>query len=161
MTLTELELKKHDLINTEESKRKKESYLKALEIIERKAREQLQTTNCWIKLTAENILEIIEIKIIPEPLEKLLAIYHRIESNNGSLGPALESFCKEIGDLIKSSKATLCNHCLQIIFRSQPYEKFDCVRYHLHCYQEKLEEDRNYQKYIEENFPTKKRSVAE
>jgi len=41
MTLTELELKKHDLINTEESKRKKESYLKALEIIERKAREQL------------------------------------------------------------------------------------------------------------------------
>ncbi|HUS50365.1 MAG TPA: hypothetical protein VMZ91_09380, partial [Candidatus Paceibacterota bacterium] len=77
MTLTEFELKEYDLIITKESKEKKESYLKALEIIERKAREQRQTTNGWIKIAADNILETLEI-FPDDPLEKLLAIYQFI-----------------------------------------------------------------------------------
>jgi len=160
MTLTEFELKEYDLIITKESKEKKESYLKALEIIERKAREQRQTTNGWIKIAADNILETLEI-FPDDPLEKLLAIYQFIESKNGSLGEAFSLFCKEIGDLIDVSEATLCNHCHQRIFRSQPYKKFGNVRYHLDCYQEFLLEDKNYLECRQKHFLSRIRSAAE
>jgi len=160
MTLTELELKKHDLINTEESKRKKESYLKALEIIERKAREQLQTRNVLIKVTAENILEVLE--VIPGPLERLIAIYHLIEEKNGSFGLELQDFCRTIGYNIIDSEAILCNYCNQQIFRSQSYEKFgDVWRYHSDCYQEFLSENKDYQVFKEQHQLKNSEGAAE
>ena len=159
MTLTEFELKKYELIHTEESKRKKEGYLKALEIIERKAREQLQTTNCWIKVTAENILEVLE--VIPEPLERLIATYHLIEEKNGSFGLELQEFCRTIGFNIIDSEATLCSYCQQQIFRSQPYEKFGNVRYHLNCYQDFLSENKDYQVFKEQHQLKNSEGAAE
>jgi len=159
MTLTELELKKHDLINTEESKRKKEGYLKALEIIERKAREKLQSPAPLISRIAGDLLMILEDS--SDLIEKLIAIYREVERTNGVLCYELKSFAKEISDLVITSEAVLCNYCNQLIYEDTKFERFGNVRYHEPCYQEFLKDDIDYQKLRKDHLLNRIRSAAE